>query len=391
MDFGGDRWVEGRVVSWDEWNSGPYSDSTHWALKLKLVSDKISVSVGDLVQISGLGNADDGKVGTLKNIDSTGKCEVSCREPESRYEPWRDAIVDAVIECELENIAPLFELEVVMVNVKDGGVLKGGRGMHKNMRPSSEGVPASFCKKYEMPKELDFEWLDPPVPELPEAILPRTCYHNSSEEHFNGKYQEAINLYLDDTSESRAVVLKHETKKNANDAPDYTTPEIEKFVKTHPHLVNTEFCDHVYANCVNIHSMGSAVHNDVISSTPSLRRLLTLATNLRYRYVPGDMSKSSVQKMAKYARDIHTERGISRILSREVSCPCTTALGESAKKMNRVGVCFNCNVEKDKADLKECAKCLFARYCNRECQVEDWPNHKATCKVIRREMNGNYL
>ena len=59
--------------------------------------------------------------------------------------------------------------------------------------------------------------------------------------------------------------------------------------------------------------------------------------------------------------------------------------------MKRVGVCFKCNVSEDKTDLKDCSKCMFARYCSKECQVKDRPDHKATCKVIRKEMNENFL
>jgi hypothetical protein len=32
--------------------------------------------------------------------------------------------------------------------------------------------------------------------------------------------------------------------------------------------------------------------------------------------------------------------------------------------------------------LKECSTCRSVRYCGRECQKEDWPAHKATCKRL---------
>lgn len=32
---------------------------------------------------------------------------------------------------------------------------------------------------------------------------------------------------------------------------------------------------------------------------------------------------------------------------------------------------------------KKCSWCKLAYYCNKECQLEDWPNHKKHCKKIR--------
>mmetsp|Transcript_21962 Transcript_21962/g.31543 ORF Transcript_21962/g.31543 Transcript_21962/m.31543 type:complete len:170 (-) Transcript_21962:132-641(-) len=41
--------------------------------------------------------------------------------------------------------------------------------------------------------------------------------------------------------------------------------------------------------------------------------------------------------------------------------------------------CFNCG----KNDARSaCSKCTVARYCDRECQRNHWPSHKADCKVL---------
>ncbi len=36
--------------------------------------------------------------------------------------------------------------------------------------------------------------------------------------------------------------------------------------------------------------------------------------------------------------------------------------------------------------LSECAACHDARYCSRDCQKAHWPNHKARCKEVRKEL-----
>ena len=34
---------------------------------------------------------------------------------------------------------------------------------------------------------------------------------------------------------------------------------------------------------------------------------------------------------------------------------------------------------------KLCAPCSSVAYCSKECQKEDWPNHKAACKALRAQ------
>jgi hypothetical protein len=42
--------------------------------------------------------------------------------------------------------------------------------------------------------------------------------------------------------------------------------------------------------------------------------------------------------------------------------------------------CSHCGAEL--SDPKRCTKCKSVRYCNRECQVADWPKHKKQCKKL---------
>eukprot|EP01088_Endostelium_zonatum_P019853 TRINITY_DN7066_c0_g1_i1.p1 TRINITY_DN7066_c0_g1~~TRINITY_DN7066_c0_g1_i1.p1 ORF type:complete len:130 (-),score=25.62 TRINITY_DN7066_c0_g1_i1:23-412(-) len=46
---------------------------------------------------------------------------------------------------------------------------------------------------------------------------------------------------------------------------------------------------------------------------------------------------------------------------------------------NKDMVCTNCT---KKGDLKMCAKCQNAYYCCRDCQVQDWPQHKRRCVKV---------
>jgi len=71
---------------------------------------------------------------------------------------------------------------------------------------------------------------------------------------------------------------------------------------------------------------------------------------------------------------------------------CTTSAGKSFRTIyiiysNRQTYIF-CLTVTSKVNychkMKYCAGCKFARYCCRQCQVEDWANHKPDCMAIRR-------
>jgi len=64
-------------------------------------------------------------------------------------------------------------------------------------------------------------------------------------------------------------------------------------------------------------------------------------------------------------------------------------LRESIKSLDReptllhnFRMCHNC--EKIKEDMEHCTGCYKAWYCNKECQLEDWPGHKSECHVCMR-------
>jgi hypothetical protein len=40
--------------------------------------------------------------------------------------------------------------------------------------------------------------------------------------------------------------------------------------------------------------------------------------------------------------------------------------------------------EEHPSHFKCCVACRVPAYCGKECQTEDWPNHKAACKAARK-------
>lgn len=50
--------------------------------------------------------------------------------------------------------------------------------------------------------------------------------------------------------------------------------------------------------------------------------------------------------------------------------------------MELLHCCRHCKTPLAAAERKYCSGCHFAVYCNRSCQVSDWPNHRVDCKEI---------
>ncbi len=48
--------------------------------------------------------------------------------------------------------------------------------------------------------------------------------------------------------------------------------------------------------------------------------------------------------------------------------------------------CTTCNSTDQKLML--CSRCHFAKYCSIECQRKDWPKHKETCDISKKQKEG---
>lgn len=362
---GGDAPQQGNVVSWRERNTGPLSHCTSWELTFCLSKRENSktFSIGDLVEIVDESKQDDsGKrtsdskeddkmIGTVTKYDKQSKKYEVLRR---KYKRGEGSYVDikASYEDEALKLVEKLEMNVSEIDVHKGGTL-------------------SVPKEYGMAEILEFEWLAPP---FPRGLGADSCTHGTDASNLTD-FQQGFKEYVD-------IYFSYGTM-DMSSVPKHTTPAVEEFVQEHGHLITEPFCNFVYAQCLEMYLIGSLTGKDV---REDLRAAFTLATNLRYRYIPEKNGEApDIDKISKYSRDIHTERGVAKTLAKEISCPCADDLLKISRKMKKVGKCFGCREEMDKDVLMECSKCRFARYCGRDCQVQDWNEHKAVCKVIRKK------
>ena len=51
--------------------------------------------------------------------------------------------------------------------------------------------------------------------------------------------------------------------------------------------------------------------------------------------------------------------------------------------------CKRCGIRSDEGRTLKCSKCKVARYCSKQCQKDDWGDHKAECKLCSRGSRGS--
>ena len=75
------------------------------------------------------------------------------------------------------------------------------------------------------------------------------------------------------------------------------------------------------------------------------------------------------------------ERDLLKFYRKRVTCKCLKRMHlESRKSTPKMARCFNCNVEKERASLSVCSRCMIAEYCSRECHVANWDQHRRDCE-----------
>jgi hypothetical protein len=75
------------------------------------------------------------------------------------------------------------------------------------------------------------------------------------------------------------------------------------------------------------------------------------------------------------------EREIIQFFLKRIFCCCLKATYAQIKESHpiRIGQCFTCKQSQKLSSLMLCGRCKSTQYCCRECQADDWPEHKVWC------------
>jgi len=92
-------------------------------------------------------------------------------------------------------------------------------------------------------------------------------------------------------------------------------------------------------------------------------------------------SRSVLKKCREYESGASSKlRDVLKFYRKRLSCSCLKIeYLEARKHIPKMGVCYGCRKEKERASLDVCSRCMIQQYCSRECQVADWPVHLSKC------------
>jgi len=81
-------------------------------------------------------------------------------------------------------------------------------------------------------------------------------------------------------------------------------------------------------------------------------------------------------------------RDILKFFSKRILCSCLSGMhSQTRKTLPKLGKCYHCKVEKERALLYVCSRCKIDQYCCRECQVAEWPEHQKHCDNLHIHNN----
>ena len=80
-----------------------------------------------------------------------------------------------------------------------------------------------------------------------------------------------------------------------------------------------------------------------------------------------------------YWKDLASLRGKDLLKKLNISI-----LDESILVASKIRICNNQNCNVSTIGMKQCNGCKGVHYCGKECQRNDWTNHKASCGKIKK-------
>jgi hypothetical protein len=90
---------------------------------------------------------------------------------------------------------------------------------------------------------------------------------------------------------------------------------------------------------------------------------------------------SFVQRQAA----LDSRRSLARFFAKRIPCNCLDEIRRETRG-ERLGKCQACRTSADDAALFDCAACRLVKYCCKECQVRDWPEHRVHCNILRKSV-----
>ena len=206
----------------------------------------------------------------------------------------------------------------------------------------------------------------------PSASDIHSCSHGSMSDHFHDgvAYRDVIHDYLS--------------------MPRTDQSGRAEFVKGRlGYFGDLNFAHYIFAVCTSLYLQTKIRNRDVIEDT---RELLSVAVEIKYCFGP-DLD---IDKHNRYHHAIwyNEERGIINCLSRETKpfCDCMKGKKREAKSMDRMELCYECNILFPREIMKECSGCnMYPMFCSIGCYKESWSVHRERCQEEQHGQKTLYL
>ena len=83
-----------------------------------------------------------------------------------------------------------------------------------------------------------------------------------------------------------------------------------------------------------------------------------------------------------YCGGVSRRRDLLKFFSKRIACSCLKKMhSEARKSMQKMSICYHCQVPKERASFMICSRCKVQHYCSKECQVANWPQHRGYCDM----------
>jgi MYND finger len=102
--------------------------------------------------------------------------------------------------------------------------------------------------------------------------------------------------------------------------------------------------------------------------------------------VDGDQSDQKCleefQIMTELFMSLDSKRNLVRFFASRIPCRCLDQ--KKREYQEKLGKCNNRNCGKSVLDatLMNCGNCQIYKYCSKDCQAQDWPEHKKVCRIL---------
>ena len=183
------------------------------------------------------------------------------------------------------------------------------------------------------------------------------CYHGSTSDHFSDgrAYRDLIHEYV---SEEKVHGLEEGHLKYFQDL---------------------NFVQYTFALCTSWYLKTN-------QSTKEMNYILKLVMQIKYIHL--NDGKFNSDQVRRYVRAIfkNDDRGVINCLYRETKpyCNCMKDKKTEADGMAKEAWCSGCERSVPRKGMLICSGCKVAMYCNEDCQTQHWPNHRETCKYLRK-------